>query len=320
MTVRPENVSAAVALIYWIVSNPGLATSDVAIERDLLASDARRSRDDMFHYPIQRVLEVLFPGTAYGLPALGDPDRVGGFTTTMITEWHRRLTGRRLAVMLVGDGTKEELLQAADRFGSWPEAPGPVAAAPAGPPATGRFAETRHKAQSALAMGFPAPPRGDPARASMLVLGSLLGGMGGRLFAVLRERRSLAYSVSALSWQRRSVGAMLTYVATAPEREEEAREGMLTELAGVATGPLPAEDLHRAKNHVIGSIALRRQSAGALAADCFEEWWYGEAEGPDNTAAQVQAVTEQQIRELAERIFVREQRAEFVLRGATGGG
>ena len=70
-------------------------------------------------------------------------------------------------------------------------------------------AEQRDKAQTALAMVFPGPSRQDHARSAAEVWAAVAGGLGGRLFEILRSQQSLAYTVVASSWQRHRAGALL---------------------------------------------------------------------------------------------------------------
>ena len=148
----------------------------------------------------------------------------------------------------------------------------------------------------------------------MLVLGALLSGLAGRLFTELREKRSLAYTVSALPWQRDNAGCFLTYIASSPEREDEAREAMTAVLRAVAVAPLPEDELDRARRYVAGSLQVRQQRASSVAGEVYEAWNFGETETPEEAVARLRAVSATQVRGVAERIFEGE-RAEFVLRG-----
>ena len=118
----------------------------------------------------------------------------------------------------------------------------------------------RQKAQSAFAMAFPAPSRRDPARYAAEVWGAVASGLGGRLFEALRDRRSLAYTVMASSWQKARGGAFLAYIATSPEREEEARSEMLKELSRFAEERVTPAELAQATNYLAGQTVVNRQS------------------------------------------------------------
>ena len=107
-------------------------------------------------------------------------------------------------------------------------------------PATSRRCAVvgREKAQAALAMAFPGPARRMRDHAAAQVWAAVASGLGGRLFEALRDRRSLAYTVVATAWQKARGGALLTYIATSPEREDEAREQMLVELERFTREPV----------------------------------------------------------------------------------
>jgi len=178
----------------------------------------------------------------------------------------------------------------------------------------------RDKAQSALAMVFRGPSRRSADRHAAEVWAAVASGLGGRIFEALRERRSLAYSVMASSWQKGRAGALVTYIATSPEREAEARSAMLAELERFAAGPVTADELAQAINYLAGQAEVRRQHATAVAGDLLEAWLVGcGLEELENQAAAYHSVTASQIQRVAEQTFKGLIRAEGVVRGSGGG-
>ncbi len=125
-------------------------------------------------------------------------------------------------------------------------------------------------------MLFPGPSRRQPERHAAEVWGAIAGGLGGRLFESLRSARSLAYTVMASSWQRQRAGGLLTYIAMAPERLDEARDAMLEELARFRAEPPSAEEVQRATAMLSGQAEVARQSAGAVAGEIADAWLLGE--------------------------------------------
>jgi zinc protease len=166
-------------------------------------------------------------------------------------------------------------------------------------------------------MAFPAAPFGSADRYPLTVLGSLLSGLAGRLFDELRERRSLAYTVAAMPWLAREAGAMLCYVATSPEREDEARDAMRAELGRVVGSPPDADELARARNYAAGSIDVRRQTGRAVAGEVLEAWVCGALDELPQVAERLRSVTVEDVLGVAEKVLREESRAEFVLRGGT---
>ncbi len=319
MTVRATALRDAAELLLRIAADATLAADDLAVERRLQASDAARVHDDMFRYPIRRVLEEAFPASAYGLPALGEPENIAALDDAVVRRWADDFRSRRLVVVAVGDLDAQALFDALKPFGSWPpadsceETDGGLRCEP------GRGRETRAKAQSALAMAFPSKPYGSPDRFPMVVLSALLSGLAGRLFEALRERRSLAYTVAAMPWLRLHAGAMLTYIATSPDREDEAREGMLRELERVSDDEISDAELDRARNYAAGAVQLRQQSARDVAGELVAGWLHGELGVLGQEADRLRAVTREELQDVSSRVLQADRRAEFVVRG-TGGG
>jgi zinc protease len=221
-------------------------------------------------------------------------------------------------VVAVGELEPEAMLDGLAPFEDWPAtAPARAVDTPlVGAP--GRGEETRRKAQSAVAMAFPSGPYGSPHRFPLIVSSALLSGLAGRLFQVLRDERSLAYTVAALPWLQRRAGVMLTYIATSPEREAEARQGMLDELSRLSVDAIDDVELDRARNYAAGAVQLRLQSAHAVATDILDAWTFDELDALVEEADRLRAVTREDVRAVAADVFRPEHRAEFVVHG-TGG-
>jgi zinc protease len=317
MTVRVDAVRDAAELLRMVALEPELRRDDVEVERTLQASDARRARDDMFRHPLQRALGQAFPGDAYGLPALGEPDVVTALDAELVREWAGRVAGRRAVVVAVGDLEVEELHAELAPLAAWPsrEASRDEAAVPVW--AAGRASETRRKEQSALAMAFPAAAFASDDRHPITVLAALLSGLAGRLFDELREKRSLAYTVAVVPWLARRAGAVLSYIATSPDRETEAREAMLAELERVVTEPPSVEELERARNYAAGLVEVRQQSGRAVAGEILEAWVYGAMAELHETAARLRAVGVEDVVRVAGAVFREDRRAEYVVRGGS---
>jgi len=315
ITVRPDAIGDAVGLIRTLAADAELLPDEVVLERDLLADDAARARDDMFRYPMQQVLGQAFPGDPYGLPTLGTPESVRSLTPERLLAWAERLRETRPIAVAVGDAPEEALLDALGAFKAWPA--GTNGAGASAPPAwaAGRGNERRGKAQSALAMAFSAPPRSEPERYPLRVIASLLSGLAGRLFEELRERRALAYTVHVQPWLRRRASAMLAYIATSPDREPEARDAMLAELERLSRDGLGPDELQRARNYAAGQVAIRRQHAAVIMSELADAWLHGTLEELDQEEDRLRAVTAEAVSAVARRVFVPAERAEYVVRG-----
>jgi len=301
-------------LLRDILEHPTLDPHDVAREAALQADDAARQRDDMFGYPLEGVLQAAFAGDPYGHPAYGDVETIRAVTADALRAWQTRAMGQRALVVATGDLDLDALEDAGAVFGDWPGRALPGADGP--PPwSAGRAAEARMKAQTAFAMAFPGPSAGADERHALAALSAILSGLAGRLFDELRERRALAYTVHAVPWLCARGGAILTYVATSPEREDEARTAMLQVLGRVAEDPLPADELDRAARYAAGLIAIRRQRGAAVAVELADAFVQERLDAFGDEEARRRAVTDEDVRRVAAAAFDAERRAEFVVRG-----
>jgi zinc protease len=318
ITVPVSSARQAAFLLRAIALEAALDEDELRRERVLQADDAARARDDMFRYPLQRALRQAFGADPYGQPQLGEPDTVAHLPGDAVRGLAHRLRGCRAAAVAVGDLGARELLDCLVPLMDWPSTGGPPSASRAlGSPSwtPGCDGERREKAQTALALAFPARTAASPDRCTLEVIGALLSGLAGRLFDALRERRSLAYTVSALPWLRRRAGAVLAYVATAPERESEARAGVLDQLERLAREPVSAEELEGARRYAAGLAEIGRQHAAAVASEMLDAWVSGTLADWYDLPQRLRAVRAEDVARVAATVFRRDLMAEYVVRG-----
>ncbi|MEO5798162.1 MAG: pitrilysin family protein [Gemmatimonadales bacterium] len=315
-SIVAERVSHAAELLRDVLTAPRFDPAAIEIERALLLDDARAVADDMGRFPFQLALSQAFNDSGYGAPALGTAESLAALTEQDVRNWHQRALAKGpTTVVAVGDTDPEaladELAAVFSGIGSdAPDAPPGMAALIA----AGQRVEHRDRQQSALAMIFPGPARTDPARFAAEVWSAIAGGLGGRLFESLRSARSLAYTVMASSWQRREAGALLTYIAMAPERLDEARDAMLEELAAFRAAPPSADELQRAVAMLAGQAEIARQGAGALAGEIADAWLLGEGLIElDDPGAPYRSVTAEAVHAVASASLDPARRAEGVV-------
>lgn len=324
-TVLPEHFLAAADLLCRVLWEPTLAEPVVRVEREILQREAAQVADDMVRFPFQLALGAAFRDAGYGVPVGGVEESLAGLDPAAPGRWLEQELGLgRTLLVAVGDfdttaaaDSLGELLQARPSAAPAPgRAPTPVAPLASDRP---RVA-LRQRAQTALAMVFPGPARSHPARFAAEVWAAVSGGLGGRLFEALRDRRSLGYSVMASSWQRAGAGALLTYIATSPEREDEARDAMLGELAALRDEGLSGAELERAIAYLAGQAEVSRQTGGAISAALVDHWLAGEPLAQfEEPGAPYRAVTAEAVQELMRECLDPEARAEGVVRGIGGG-
>ena len=318
-SVPAQHIDAAMALLAEVVTDPSFGDEAIATEKAIAISDLALLRDDMYRYPTRLLTQAAFAGHPYGVPASGIEQTIERIDGDRVRAWHREQVLHAAAVIgIVGDVDPDEAAAlAATRFDVLALREAVPLKAPTWPDHRVVVAESRQKKQTALTLAFPSPDRRDDARYAASLIGGVASGLGGRFFDELRDRRSLAYTVHAHSAERRLAGMFIAYIATSPEREQEAREGLLREFAKLREAEVTPDELRQAKAYAVGTHAIRQQSGGAVLADLIDAWLVGTGlEELDEFDERVTGVTAREMRELAERYFDEERVVEGIVRGA----
>jgi zinc protease len=318
ISVPGTHVPAALDLLSDVILDATLADDALETERRVGLQQLAQLRDDMFRYPVRLATEAAYAPHPYGRGILGSEETLNAVTGDDARGWHRALVdGSSAVIAVVGDVDPAAVaarVAAAFHRLQWAQAP---ALAPvAWPDARRERVEYRDKAQTALALGFPSPARGDDRRFAAHLLAGIASGLGGRFFDELRDRQSLAYTVHATASERLAAGMFIAYIATSPAKEEVARAGLLHEFARLREDRVTEEELARARTFTLGTWAISRQSGASVLAELVDAWLYGEGlEEIDRFAEQVRGVSAESIRELARAEFDESRRVEGIVRG-----
>ncbi len=308
----------AVALFGEVVLRPRLAEEAIETERTIALANLAELRDDMYRYPVRLLNAAAYDGHPYGRGLLGSEETLREIRAEDVRAWHRSsVLEAPVVIAAVGDVDESELggmLAAA--FDEVQEAPSVPLPEPTWPSEPRQAAEHRDRAQTALALGFPAPTRRDPDRFTALLVAGIASGLGGRFFEALREQRSLAYTVHAVSMERVQAGAFAAYIATSPQHEDEAREGLLAQFARLREEPVSEEELTRARAYALGSHAIALQNGGVVLGEMVDSWLFGTGlQELEVFEQRLRAVTVDGVLALARRYFDPERRVEGVVRG-----
>jgi len=131
----------------------------------------------------------------------------------------------------------------------------------------------RIRSRRTFGIAYPSiPETADDYYVMRLAMEVLSGGMSGRLFTEVREKRALVYSVWAGYTSLKGSGSILGYAGTSNDRAQATLDCFITELHRFTEGVTAAE-LARAKTGLKASTIMQGEStsarAGAIAHDFF---------------------------------------------------
>ncbi len=317
ISVPSRHAAAAIELLADVVQHPQFDAEALETERAIALADVAALRDDMYRFPMRMATEAAFAGHPYGQAPGGTDDSLKRVIVDEVRDWHatRALTSD-CVIALVGDANPNQLADLAARaFAAIRHSAMTPTAKPEWPATTATEIETRDRAQTAMALLFPGPSRSNPSRYAAAMIATVASGLGGRFFDELRDKRSLCYTVNAFLAERALAGAFGAYIATSPEQEDAARDGLLAEFKRLRDEPVTDQELLRAQTYAIGLHAIRQQSGAAVLADVVDAYLFGVLGDLDEYESRVRAVTPAAMQRVALEYFDPTRRVEGIVRG-----
>ncbi|HEX6066129.1 MAG TPA: pitrilysin family protein [Longimicrobiales bacterium] len=320
ISVPSRHFEKAFDLLADVAFNAQFPEPELEVERKLTIAGLQHTRDDMYRYPLQLCMQAAFAGHPYGY-SLDDLERgVTQMQSEQLRVWQKERMTAEPWVMIVGDIDAATASRQVEKLSGVGATTQPRSGERPHWPATPiSIREQRDKAQSALAIGFPGPHRNHEDVYALQVMANAVGGLGGRFFEELRSKRSLAYTVSLIRVFRALAGTFVGYIATTPEREDEARAGLYEQFATLVDAPLSDEEIERSKRYTIGAWQIRNQTNASQLSDLLQAHLLGSGmDEIDNFEARIRAVTASAIQEVAARYFKPELAVEGIVRGNHG--
>jgi predicted Zn-dependent peptidase len=251
----------------------------------------------------------MFGEHALGFPITGTIETLDTFDADLLKAHHRaHYIAESTVLTLAGPLDFDQWLPAAERaFGDLPSGTPPVGSPP--PPQTeAHFGYTKYPgSQTSLRVGFRAPSDGDRDEpATELLLRVIDDGMATRLYHQICDARGLCYDVSA-GYEAYSDSGLVDFAAdTAHERASTVLEELLAVTRSLRdAGPSDAE-LLKAKARYGWQLEEMQDHAAELSGFFGLAELAGGARTPDERFEQLSCVTREQVQNVAERIFRRE--------------
>jgi len=248
---------------------------------------------------------LLYGDQPLGWDIIGRKETVRGATQETFLDytstWYRP---SRMVVGIggqLGDGLHDRL---EDLLGDLPagETPTPAAWQPV---QNGRvMVHTKQSDQAHLVLGVRSRPLIDPDRYVLQLLATVLGGgMSSRLFTEVRERRGLAYYVFGTNHAYTDAGSLYAQSGVDINRIDDAVTTIVEQFRLLASEPVPADELEKARNFAKGRFVLQLESPhGTIMFGLRREVLEDRAEEPQAVLDALDAVTAEDIQRVAQEI------------------
>jgi zinc protease len=275
-----ETLDTGLDLVADVMLHPAFDADEISKLRVEREAAIRRREDNLSSKAFELLHKGLYADHPYSFQTLGTQASLARFDREMLRGYWDTYAHPSNAVLgIVGDVDPDGIVEAiASHLGDW-TGPGQVSLPErAALPTLDGIEEvsvTKDRNQVHVVLGFPGLRIDDPDGPALDVLTQVLSGQGGRLFLELRDKQSLAYSVTAFSIEALDPGLFGVYIASAPEKLEQARAGLRRQLEILLEGSISESELDRARNYLIGSHAVSLQRFGGQASLLSLDELYG---------------------------------------------
>jgi predicted Zn-dependent peptidase len=286
---------------------------DVDSERAVILEEIAMYEDDPQEKVFDLLGEAVFGAHPLGRAIIGRAGVIAQTPVSEIASFHgERYVPANVVIAAAGAVEHEALVELASARvpGGRRDGAPKFSPAPANGVARLRF-ESKDTEQYHICIGGPGLSRFDERRYALRVLDTIFGGTSSsRLFQEIRERRGLAYAVYSFANGYHDAGQVGLYLGTRADNLAEALSVVEQELERLAQEPATTEELERAKENLKGRVVLSLESTGARMNRLGSEVLAGAPlESLDQVVERIDAVTLEQLAELASELWVPQRRS-----------
>ncbi len=305
----PHQLDISLDLLSDIYLNPLFKVEEMEKEKGVIIEEIR-----MYNDLPQRIVGDVFMGLVYGdQPAgwkvIGSEGNVRSFSREQLVAYKTsQYVAESTLVIVAGSFDESKIIDQVDKaFATIPttkkSAKLAVVESQSAPVIKTFFKETD---QTHLIIGVRSFAIADPRSPIINVLATVLGkGMSSRLFAKMRDQLGICYYVHADQDAYTDHGVFEIGAGVDNSRVKEAIVGILEECVRLKDELVSPAELKKVKDFIAGNTLLGLETSDARGEFCaYQEILKGKIESPEEMMAKIQAVTAEEVRALAQEIFV----------------
>lgn len=258
-----------------LLRSPSLPEAEVELERRLTLQGIRSMQEQPFSIAQKQLRQAMYQQHPYALSSLGTEETIAQLSREDLQQYHQTyFRPDNFVVSIVGRIAPDKAIALVDQiFGDWQipattegKIPLPTLTLPTVTSQPKQVVFAQETQQAIVMLGYLATAVHSPEYIALKLLNTYLGnGLSSRLFVELREKRGLAYEVSAFYPTRLDASQFVVYMGTAPGNAAIALDGLRQEVERLCTTVLTPEELQSAKNKLLGQYALGKQTNAQVA-------------------------------------------------------
>lgn len=308
--VLDTEVETALDVLCDIVSNSTYPKGEIKREISVVIEEIKDALDTPQDIANDAFMEQMYPKHPYGYPILGTEETVRSFTQETLRDFvDHHYTTNRITIVAVGAVDDHKIVKQVEALLCKHEINTQERREyPLFDPEHKDLVITRDIAQSHLIIGRRAYGYDDERRITYAILNSILStGMTSRLFYNIREKYGFAYTIYSFIDAFKTTGLFGVYVGTDLKHVETLKKLIWNEFNKLKMIPISSLELDKVKAQSKGSLVMGLESMYHQMERMVQQHVrYDRIASIDETLKKIEAVTAEDIQELANELFIEE--------------
>ncbi len=283
---------------------------EIERERSVIIEEINMTKDVPSQQVHLLIDELLWPDHPLGRDIAGSKESMTAINREMMLAYMETMyTPENTVIAIAGNVEHEEAVRAVDEVTSgWTRGKIKPEYQAFSTGANSRLLiEKRDTEQVHLCLALPGLPLLHPERFVLDMLNVIFGeGMSSRLFAEIRDRLGLAYSIHSFIDHLQDTGAITISAGVEPRNLQVAIEAILRELSQLKE-PVPGEELNKAKEFAKGRLLLRMEDTRSVSGWMGgQEILTGDILTVEQVLSKIDSVTVSHLQETASNLLIGE--------------
>jgi predicted Zn-dependent peptidase len=315
--ILAQHLEKAMEILADIFLNSLFAPEAIEKEKKIVIEEINMYHDTPTEFILDFFIQTLMNDYFLGHPITGSKKTVKGISQQKIIDYiNTTYSPEEIIIAGAGNLTHSRLVELVKRYFSdylrgINSKRNPLQVSLASP--QNRISTIDKKLEQAhVCVGVRSYHYSHPKRYAAALLNLALGGgVSSRIFQLLREKKSLAYSTYSFLEAFKDVGALGVYAGVSPLRAGEAIELIFEELRKIKQEGITAKELERTKEQLKGCILLEiENSYSRMTRLVMGEYYFNQVHSLDEVIANIEKVTLEDILSVSQELFGKE---EFVV-------
>jgi predicted Zn-dependent peptidase len=322
--VVDRQIAQAFDLLADLLVNPTFDERELKREQRVIIEEIKMTDDSPEDFLGEIFNEQLFPDNSLGLSIAGTPKTVRSFSHEITRKFHENFfTPNNLIIAAAGNVEHAQIVDLAEKFFQSPKSKvqspkfksqKPKISAPI------IIKKNKNLEQAHIIIATPfADARSEKRYAADLLTNIIGGGTSSRLWQKVREEKGLAYSVGASAAMYLDCCVFSIYAGISPKKTEEVLDIALDEMRWIVRNGISRQELELMKQQSIASILLGLEDSSVRAGTLARlEMVHGRQISLEETIAKIEAVSAEDVQDLAREFFQTEKIAFAALGNLNG--